>query len=392
MPDIPTPLQIVEKLSSLKTDKAKQNFLTKLDPEHEFWIAAYHGLRPFVPYRIRFGLSDPKRYGAGVPLGVFPKILRGMENGSLDESTAVSAISAFCSRCTEEEWKSWYRPVLDKRLRLPISVTLFNECCPEEYLVKNFQPSVMRNMDEAEGFPETFILEPYINVERTFLFLRQNRSHVFLEDGTPVHRMLPKTFERFMTKEGAVLEVYEEEGRYLVRDILLEAQMLDASNKTPSTDKRLEIIRAMLPDSDVVEPIEHELLGKDDKERIRDTISLYLEAGYPGVVLRPDTVSYRHNHANIVIHPTKKNTLTCEEVIPGEKESKFEGRTLYLRGTGSRRGKKINTLVFHGLTFDERGTSLENKEDLIGKKFEVLSCGATKDGSLLFPVFQQWKE
>jgi len=387
-----TPLEIVERLSQLKTDKSKEKLLRKIEPEHEFWISCYHGLRPFVPYNVKFGISDPHRYGAGVPLGVFSKILKSMEDGSLNDITTVDAISAFCSRCTEKEWKSWYRPVLDKRLRIPISLSLFNQFCPEQYRIQNFIPSVMTPLEDAEGFPESFYLEPYPVVPRLFLFLKSKRSFVFLEDGTPVHRLIPKLFERFVTREGAVLELYDENGRYTVRDILLEVQMLDTSIKTSFVNKRLEVLKTMISESESVEVIEHEFLGKDNKESIRDVISLYLEAGYSGVVLRPDSVGYRHNHANIVIHPNKKNTLTCTEIIPGEKGSKWEGRVEYFRGIGVRQGKKIDTLVFHGLTFDERGTSLEKANDLIGQKFEVLSCGVTDDGSLLFPVFQRWKE
>ncbi len=388
-----TPLEISSYLAGLKTDKAREENLKKIAPDHEFWVGAYHGMRPLVPYPVRFSLRDPTHYGNGVPQGIFTKIVEGMHSGTLTEVATVAAITAFSEHCTEEEWKSWYQPILEKKLRLPVTATQFNKHCPEEYRLDNPRLPQMAPIAKDEPLPTKCVLEPYTDAQRLLILLRQKRTHVFLDDGTPVHRMLPAVFEKFTTDlrptEGVMLEVYEEDGRYTVRDVLLWEQFMDKVESAP-VEVRRKVLEGMFAGQEVVEVIEGEL--HNNMDNIREDIGAFFQAGYPGVVIRQKGSSYYDDAANILICPKRKSVLTCSSIDKGEDGTKYEGRAEYVWGTGTMNRKKIETPVFHGLTFAERESSYENKEQLIGQKFDVISCGLDSDGKLMFPIFKQWKE
>jgi hypothetical protein len=384
-----TPLEISLHLASLKTDKAREENLKKIAPDHEFWVGAYHGMRPLVPYPVRFGLRDPSQYGSGVPHGIFTKILNGMHDGTLTEVATVSALTAFSGHCTEEEWKSWYQPIFEKKLRLPVTVTQLNKHCPKEYRLDNPRLPQMAPIARGEPLPTKCVLEPYMDAQRLLILLRQKRTYVFSEDGTPVHRMLPVVFERFATEDGVMLEVYEEEGRYTVRDVLLWEQSIDEVKSAP-VEVRKKVLEGMFAGQEVVEVIEGELHNSTDT--IREEVSAFLQAGYPGVVIRQKGSSYYDDAANILIRPKRKSVLTCMSIDEGAGGTKYAGRTEYVWGSGTMNRKKIETPVFYGLTFSEREASYQNREQLVGQKFDVISCGLDSDGKLMFPIFKQWKE
>lgn len=327
------------------------------------------------------------RFGNGVPEGVFTKILNGMLSGVLSEEATVDALSALSSVATEDEWAQWYLPILEKRLRLPVTLTLFNKHCPKEHRVTNINAVEFESVGEV--LPTKFILEPYINTTRLLVVLTQTSTFVFEADGTPVHRMLPKVLERFVGAEPVVLEMYEEAESYIVRDVLLWDQFTDPDTYCVPVEKRMGVLRTMLGDADgieVIEQIEH--TGEDS---IRDDISAFFQAGYPGVVFRPLGLSYHAEHANMLVHPVRKSVLTCTKIEAGAAGTKYEDRAEYIYGRGTMNRKKFESPVFHGLTFSERGTSLEGQAELVGKRFDIVSCGLDTNGKLIFPVFKQWK-
>ncbi len=384
-----TPFEISSYLAGLKTDKARDANLKKIAPDHEFWVGVYHGMRPLVPYPIRFTLRDPPQYGNGVPSGIFTKIVEGMHAGTLSEVATVAAITAFAGHCTEEEWKSWYQPILEKKLRLPVTATQINKHCPEEYRLDNPRLSQMAPIEKGEPLPTQCVLEPYMDAQRLLILLRGKRSYVFLEDGTPVHRMLPGIFEKFATKEGMMLEVYEEDGRYTVRDVLLWEQFMDKGETAP-VEVRKKVLEGMFAGQEVVEVIEGEL--HNTMETMRDDIGAFFQAGYSGVVFRPKGSGYHDDIANILVRPKRKSVLTCLSVNEGDGGTKYEGRAEYLWGSGTMNRKQIMTPVFYGLTFSERESSYQNREQLVGQKFDVISCGLDSDDRLMFPIFKKWKE
>ncbi len=361
--------------------------LAKIDPDHEFWVAAYHGLQPLVPYPVGFSLRDPQQYGSGVPNGVFTKILTGMLTGKLDEVATVNAITAFSAYCTEEEWTEWYRPVLDKRLRLPCTVTEFNKTCPKEYRIEgNPTLSGLVPVAQAKGLPQKYLLEPHRDAQRLLVLMQRRRTWVFLEDGTPVHRMLPKVFERFTTEDGVMLEVYEENEKYIARDVLLWGQFA-GEIPCPPVDVRLSVLERMLDGQNAVEMVEY--TNPDDP---REDIAAWYQAGYHGVIFRALDCDYHHKHANILIHPKRKSVLTVTRIDQGSDDEKYADRAEFVWGKGRMNRKNFNSPVFHGLTFADRKTILQERDEHIGRKFEVLSCGLDSGDRLIFPILQRWKE
>ncbi|RKZ84589.1 MAG: hypothetical protein DRQ39_08155 [Gammaproteobacteria bacterium] len=361
--------------------------LSKIEPDSEFWIAAHHGLQPLITYPVEFALRDPKQYGNGVPDGVFTKILNGMLSGALDEVSTVNALTAFSAYCTEEEWTQWYRPVLDKKLRLPCTITEFNKACPKEYRIEcNPTPALLVPVAKAKGLPQKYLLEPHRDAQRLLILMQRRKAWVFTEDGTPVHRMLPKVFERFTTEDGVMLEVYEENEKYIARDIMLWSQFV-GEIPCPPVDVRLSVLERMLDGQDIVEMIEY-TNSKDPRE----DIAAWYQSGYHGVIFRATGCEYHHEHANILIHPKRKSVLTVTKVDQGSDDGKYADRAEFVWGKGTMDRKKFDSPVFHGLTFADRETILKSSDEYIGRKFEALSCGLDSNGRLIFPIFKQWKE
>lgn len=363
------------------------NDLSSIPEDSEFWIVAHHGLQPLIPYPVRFALRDPPKYGTGVPGGVFTKIVNGMLTGALDEISTVNAITAFSAYCTEEEWTEWYRPALDKKLRLPCTITEFNKACPDEYrITANPTLSSMVPVAQAKGLPQKYVLEPHRDAQRLLILMQLRRTWVFLEDGTPVHRMLPKVFDRFNTDDGVMLEVYEEDGQYTARDIMLWSQFV-GETPCPPVDVRVSVLERMLEGQDTVEMIEYAI-----PKEPREDIAAWYQAGYEGIIFRAIGCDYWHEHANIVIHPKRKSILTITRVEQGSEGSKYEDRTEFIWGKGRMNNKTFDSPVFHGLTFAERKTILESRDDYVGRKCEIMSCGLDSNKRLIFPIFKKWKE
>jgi hypothetical protein len=367
--------------SQLATD------LSSIDPDHEFWIAAHHGLQPLISFPVGFALRDPKQYGTGVPVGVFTKILNGMLDGSLDEVTTVTAISAFAAYCTEEEWTQWYRPVLDKKLRLSCTVTAFNKACPKEYRIEsNPTLSPLVPVAKANGLPQKCFLEPHRDAQRLLILMQRRKAWVFLEDGTPVHRMLPKVFDRFSTDDGVFLEVYEENNAYIARDIMLWSQFVGEA-PCPPVDVRLSVLSRMLEGQDVVEVVEY-----TESKDPREDIAAWYQAGFDGVIFRAMECEYHHEYANILVHPKRKSVLTVTKIDQGEDDEKYADRVEFIWGKGRMNNKSFDSPVFHGLTFADRKIILEHRDEYIGRKFEVLSCGLDSNKRLIFPILTRWKD
>ena len=362
--------------------------LKSIPASSEFWIAAHHGLRHLEPYPVDYALRDPYQFGPGVPEGTFAKILDGMVSGALDEVSSVQAISAFSNYCTEEEWTSWYRPVLEKRLRISTTITEFNKVAPKEYRVTDAPTlPVLESVAQAGGLPEASVIEPYSAGERLLVLLQGKTTYVFLEDGTPAHRMLPQVIDRFRSNDTVVLELIDDHDKLYARDILLWDQYTNKS-PCPSVDRRLAILQEMLAGQDALEVVEH--FYHDGTTNPREDIATALQCGFPGLVFRSTNIGLLKDNRSILVHPKRKSVMTCTRIEEGE--GKYTGVVEYLWGTGRMNKQGFESPVFHGLTFQSREQILPMRDEFIGRKFDVVSCGLDPNGKLIFPIFKQWKE
>ena len=397
-----TPLEIISKLKALKTNKGKEKVLADLDPEHEFWLGAHHGLTTFTEFKTGFAIQDPAAFGDGVPEGVFATIVNAMETGKLTEDNLIMALSKFSHTCTEEEWRLWYNPILSKRLILPVTLTQFNKYCPEHLRVHSFAVPGFVNIGETPT-PTDFFMEPLYDSgdHRVFVFASTDDIRVFLDDGTEIKHNLPKELSNVAKKKmDVVFEAYMTTDFLVIRDVLLKNQFMGMKEKTGPLNIRLTVL-ATINDAILEKHCPYEVciaeshrcsLNDDEDQSIRETFSMIIQQGYSGVIVRPANHEYFQADANMVIKPEKKSILTCTKLEKGKAGSKYERAIEYVHGTGMMNRKKFETPVFHGLTYPEKELLLENEENYIGRKFEVISCGLGPNNNLLFPIFTGWKE
>ena len=395
-----TPLEIIEKLNTLKTNKGKEKILADLEPDHEFWLGAHYGLTTFTEFKTGFAIQDPVAFGPGVPEGVFAKIMNAVETGALTEGKLVVALTKFSQTCTKDEWDDWYNPILSKRLILPVTLTQFNKYCPEHLRVHSFDIPDFVGIGETPT-PTDFFMEPlYDSGQRVFVFVSIDDIRVFLDDGTEIKHNLPEELTNVAKKEiDVVFEAYMEDDLLTIRDVLLKDQFMGMKEKTGPLNIRLTVL-ATINDAILEKHCPNVCIAEshrcslDDNETqsIRETFGMIIQQGYAGVIIRPAKHEYFQTDANMVIHPEKKSILTCTKLGEGASDSKYTGAAEYIYGTGMMSRKKFETSVFHGLTFPQKESLLKDRESFIGRKFEVVSCGLGPNNNLLFPIFTGWKE
>jgi hypothetical protein len=120
-----------------------------------------------------------------------------------------------------------------------------------------------------------------------------------------------------------------------------------------------------------------------DNQTNRTEFSLVIEQGYPGAIFRDITGRYEGN-AGILVMPDRASNITCTGA------EKTEDGTVYLTGDGKVGRKKFTVRVHHGLTSEDREQLYEQRENLVGKRFKIVSCGLGNNDTVAFPVFKEW--
>lgn len=375
----------------MDTKTINLDLLKSLSSDEPIWLEIHHGLSRFVEYPIQFSITNPRGYGQGVKKTVFSKIILGMLSGKLSEEATVDAITAFSRHCSKEQWEGWYRPILEHNLRLPnLTVTEFNSVCPREHRIKNLSAPVFSKIkpDTTLSGIAKFIIEGYHSYPRLFVFMRDGKIEILTEDGTPVHRMLPKSINR-ASGHPVVLEMYDAGDKYIVRDIILWEHFFNPKGMYTPIEIRFKVLEMMFSDTESIEIVEH--INCDDISSVRDDISVLFQAGYDGIIIRPHGLGYYHPQNNIFVKPTRRSVLKCTDIVEAT-TGKYTGVAEYIVGKGTINKKSFESPVYHGLTYDNRELCLQHKDDYIGKKFDVVSCGLDNTGKLIFPIFKQWKK
>lgn len=390
-----TPIEIVRKLEGYKSLTSQKKLLAGIPPEDNFWFEAHHGLSHFTPYPIRFVLQEQKHAGlvdyASIP-NVLRMILTSMFDGTLDEKTLPQAITALSLRARPDEWREWFEPVLTKSLTLPVDVTTFNHYAPEVLRVPGLPVAPQMDISGVNSMPAEFYLEPLIEGEHVLWFLENDGVSSYLADGTRWEHYSNRMFEDIIHDKlpvSLVLEGYMEDESITLVDINNRTLFMEGGKNHMQLRQRYEALReieAMLetfPISTFM-AVESHLCKLSDATTTREAFNTIMQQGYSGAVLR-------HDHGpRVIVKPTRKSVLTCSMITAGS--GKYEGAAEYIVGDGTMNRKRFSSPVFSGLTFDERKTILENRNDYIGKKYEVVSCGIGQDNKLLFPVFKQWRK
>lgn len=395
-----TSIEIFESLTKTNKEAEKESILSEIDEEHDIWFYLYHILNPLREFPFKFKLSDPQYFSNGVKDGILRKIIEKVEYGELSEENAADAMAAFSHYCSEKQWFEWYKPFLEKDLSAPITVALFNKYCPEKYRISFFQMSTITPLDLDSTLTSSVIIEPFYEHRRVFVILKGNRVWICEQDGTPLDIEIPPSMKKARIPQMVIFEAYENEGYFIVRDIMLEDQILGKTS-APQVEERLRVAEDALKtilgvEFDTSSPFEliEYYVNRIDKEPeiLNEDLDILFESGHIGVVFRNSHTSYQSDQANIVVKPSRKSVLTCTDIIDGQEGTKYEGKALYLAGRGTMNKKKFISKVRLGLTLDQRELCLVNQDEYKGRKFLVLSCGLDKEGQqLLFPVFQEWR-
>lgn len=390
--------EIVSKLNSLKTEKAKENLLDNTDKQHDFWFGALHGLSAFTPFRYQVIAQDPPEYGPGAPETVFVKIIAAMEQGRLSDIDYAAALTAFSRTCTENEWTKWYKPIIEKKLELKISIEQYNKFAPSNCQVKLFEVPPVKLLKDIKRPVPNFYMEPYPgeDAEKIFIVASSKSVKTYKADGTRFGMSLPKTFMDISGKDGPVVFEADLEGDTItLRDIVLFSQLMKMELSAPC-QVRMKVLNDVYNQSlssySMISLPEMYSCEDSSPEETREVFSRFVEQGFSGAYIRPIDARYFDEHSTIVVEPKRKSILTCTKVLEGGKDSEYEGMAEYLKGSGTMNKKKFETFIFHGLTKSNRKTCLEHTDEYVGKKFEVLSCGLDKRENLIFPVFKEWRD
>jgi hypothetical protein len=392
------PYEIISKLKTLKTDKAKDNLLDGLDEVDAFWSGAFYGLSVFTPYRHQVNAQNPSEYGTGAPSNVFGMIVTAMEQGRLSEIDYAAALTAFSRACTEEEWTQWYKPIVEKKLDLGISLDQFNSFCPPEFKIVLFELPTRRVLKEIKRLIPSFYMEPYPGdeAEQIFIFVTKESIKTYKADGTRFGMSLPKDFLKVAGDDGPVVfEAALEDSTVVLRDVLLFSQVMKMELSAPCTIRMkvlTDLYHQYLASHKTVSLPEMYPCEDSAPEESREVFARFIQQGFTGAYIRPLDSRYYDDHSTIVVEPKRKSILTCTKIIEGKDDSEYKGRMEYLKGSGTMNKKKFETLIFHGLTNDDRSTCLEHSKDYVGRKFEVVSCGLDKRDNLIFPVFKEWRK
>ena len=395
------PVEVLNKLRSLKTARSRQTFLKKLSPEHEFWYGAVYAVDVFRACFPVYDAKDPETYGKGVPDGIFRRIMDlATEPNS---SRFVHALTEFSKKCTEEEWTQWYGPIVRGTMVLPLSPRELEEAKPSTvhgpipYIEKTKDVSFIpiQNISLEKGF-HPYSLEPFYEIPRALLFVGQNPVAFDPGTGQRIDHPILKRFKEMYSKIliNVILDVYlESEEIIIVRDVISKDNFFNGIGSNLDMEYRDDALRQMVHGMNEsgfcgVEMIERHYSVDGDSSYVRSQAELFIEQGFNGFVFTNEASPIPKN-IPLVVHQTKKNVLTCIDIVSGEDE--YAGKVEYLVGRGTHSKKRFVQKIYYGLNWEQRDTYFRDRDQLIGKRFEVLSCGFGHK-MLIMPIFQQWRQ
>ncbi len=397
-------LEVLDKLRSLKSLKSKKNFLSKIPYDHEFWYGAWFAMDVFKAcFPLLSDIQDPLEYSNGPPHGTFKRILAGGLSQLLSGPELIRAIQMFSVRCTEEEWLGWYKPIITGQMIIPLSPEEFIDIAPEPYKDLEGNPSrdnayTFRRLESLKD-DELLIpwcVEPYNDAPRVIWFFGPNTVAFDLNGRRIDHPLLEKTKEIYeRSRMTLVADLYvESEEILIVRDLIPADVFFNGmGHRELSLKERqegAEQVVGLLNSIGIIgaDMIERYYIDKGGAEYLRSNASMFFEQGYSGLVFvqEPGRVV---KERPVVGHPTKKSVVTCLDIISGEDE--YEGKAEYIWCRGTINKKSFRTRVYYGLNWEQRDTYFKDRDNLIGKKFEIISCGVTDSGKIILPIFKQWR-
>lgn len=391
-----SPLEILDKLHRLKTPASRKKFLRTIPKDNEFWFGATQAMSidDLCHPMILPNYTEPVTFGAGAPGGVFEKFLIGYKQGTIDVTKASYIIRKFASRCTQEEWEQWYKPILHGDRFIPISVEELKYLVEAPLYLRvarkvQWEDLGFRSIEITNPSFKPATVEPFVDATRVSIYLGQ-RVVAFTPDGLRVDHPHLKTLEgvRERTQFDLVVDAYlESEEIIILRDVIAGADIFEGRTGSPFL-QRFDILEGLAETMNDLGAMGVDVIERyTSKEGIRQNTQLLLEQGYAGVVF----VDVMDRFLNPVkAHPTKKSVFTCLDITEGTDE--YQGKVEFILARGTINKQRVETKVFYGLNWEQRDTYFKSKDQLIGRRFDVLSCGLAEDGRVIMPVFKQWRK
>jgi len=390
------PYEIFKKLKSQKTEKSVLKVLSSIPDENEFWLCAHYALLPFTSWKVKLSFTNPTTYGDGVPVGIFAKIIEGMETELLSPTDTVYAFSKFSQACSKDEWTKWYLPTFERTLILPFSAETFNKVCPERFVVeREWAPIPVRPVTAIKQLPREFYIEPLIHEEYTYWFCDGNNVRAFYSDGREFLHTIADELRGVTNRlnMGIVLVGYIDDDILVLTDVFPTDEVLHCDNNSLKFKVRREILENIvgrLQQGDTnIDIIESYPADGRDIQAVMNEMNLIMQQGFDGVLFRDSNQGCEY--PDILVHPTVKSVITCTSISPGT--GHYADKAEFISGRGVLQKKKIQINAFMGLTLNEREQYLKNMDSLIGDRFEILSCGLRRDSDeILFPIFKKWRQ
>ena len=385
----------LSKIRSLKSEKGKGKFLSN-NTDREFWFGLKLAIDPFYEMH-NIDWESYKASGKHTPIGTFEKIMDASKAGKLEPYKFAQVMEEFAKLCRKQDWEKWYRPILEGKFRVPLSIDLFNKHCPEDLVFTNFNISTYVEISDFSEIPEHFYMEPLPEENRLLFLVERDKIQAFYATGERYEgSLIEYMYEKYdwrPVSEPVVLDtgsMFTEttQSDYIevvLNDIIMKDDFIN-KNKTVPYEKRRTAMQSLAHSLDETEmsfyvPESYKMeRGKNIVEMLL-SFDMFISQGFEGVLFRDAKASYHDNKANIVVRPNKSYKLLCT----GIKEECISG----MYGVGN---KKVTIGVSAGLTSKDREQLTKDKEAYIGREFEVLACGLSKNNALMFPVFQQWRK
>lgn len=373
-----------EILFNIHSSQDQASMLKNLGQDDPFWLISY-AIDPFIGTIVTLPLRNPHVYGNGVDSRIFNKLVKFILDGKLIGDQLVLALEQFSGCCSKNEWECWYRPILEGNLSVRISLEVFNSCCPDVELrippppVGGYKP--IKSTDDII-FP--CVIQPLYQGIKTFWFIntkiqnieiRGYTNDVIRYNNTVIETTLLSSFKKPL---DIVLFGTIVNNTLIIEDMLTRDQFTQESG-APVLKQRLVWLNSLQDLGCEITQYSEEL----DKDSFYKEFNLILEQGYKGIVVRSSNSHYPFRiQSDISVSPNKTTIISATGV-------KNDNGSVSIEGIFTRGMKQYEVITRLGLTDSICSGILESS--IIGRQFEVLSCGF-HDNTLLFPIFQRWRE
>lgn len=370
-----------------------RTLLDNIGLDHPFWVGAETALNRHPPFFVPFALSDPRRYGSGLPTHAFETFLRLYKERRLTPDDAATAIEKLSEACQPREWREWYKPILSGTLRLNVSLQLYNEIAPVSRMVSETMISTPR-LHRSLNIPSFYRLQPVYSKHRVVwanipvgkkTFVRAYGADGVLYPWSALEK------EMGARVSGLVFESYVVGNRVVLSDVVTWPEYMFQKTSAPFEDRRaiLEgLFRTQFSTSKMLTLAECEEAGPDPE----DAMGLLIEQGFDSIVIRNPRAVYKHTSDSgtkffdEILDHEFTFTMKVIEIVAGDPGSKYEGTTRYIIAEGDNHQARI----FLGLTRKARDLAWSNRDKLIGAEL-IVAGSAYTDAGLVAPVFKQWK-